>query len=1053
MKRKILNLSRGIMYMLFCTISLSASAQNIKVTGKVTDTTGEAIIGANVTQKGTTIGTATDIDGNFSLNIPGNATLVVSFLGYIPQEMNVNNRTNINITLLEDVQALEEVVVTGYGTQRKATLTGSISSVNSEELTITKNENVVNMLSGKMPGLRITQRTSQPGQYNTVIDVRGFGEPLFVIDGVARSKDDFARMDPEEIESISLLKDASAAIYGIRAANGVMLITTKSGTSQNGKVDISYSGNITMQEMIFIPGGYTIHEWKTLRNEQNYRDFNNMYFSRKSPIHSEEELAEALSAKEYNWQDRVFNKLTPQTQHNMSINGGTETLRYFFSLGYLKQDGAYASGSLWADRYNLRSNIDAKITDRLSMRVSLGGVIGAVHEPAALLWDNYKVAFLAIPGTPFYANDNPEFLNGYTPWNNEFTNLIGKMDEKYTGYTHRKDRRMNGSLSLNYDIPGVKGLSASAFYDYSVNAPDTKTYKQMYSTYKYVEESDSYVLAKLENGPTNTATRFASYSTGTTLQLALAYKNNFGDHNVDGKVIYEENYSEWDNFSASRILKLNAEDLFAGETSGQTGSGGTPGDRSQSAYIGRVNYDYAGKYMLSLIGRYEGNSRWAADKRWGFFPSVAAAWRVSEENFVRDNFDFISNLKLRVSHGKLGDEANAGNYPEIFVGYQTHGDFGWIYSKGVGSQGVRATAIPNLQKTWIEITSQNVALDFGFLGNKISGTFDLFRRDRDGLMATNTAVIPGTVGAVLPQVNMNSDRYYGWEFELAYRDRIQAFNYSVSGQISSTRRKWLYLQESPASNSYDHWRNRYNGRFPSDDFWWSNESKGMFTSIEEIRNFTTYPIGQATLPGDWYLTDWNGDGIVDGSDNRPMATRGLPYFNYGFTLAANYKGFDLAANFQGAHKVYTQFLEVFTAALPFGGQNGLNWFLDRWHPVDPNADYWHPDTEWISGYYPLTGGGSRRDNSNGIMDASYVRMKTLELGYSIPKSLLTKAKIKDIRIYLNGYNLLTFSKLDKDIDPERPSSTERAGGSPGGADQMYMYPNNKTYTVGVSFKF
>lgn len=251
MKRKILNLSSGIMYILFCTISLSAFAQNIQVTGKVTDNTGEAIIGANVTQKGTTIGTATDIDGLFSLNVPGNATLVVSFLGYIPQEINVNNRANINITMLEDVQALEEVVVTGYGTQRKATLTGSISSVNSEELTITKNENVVNMLSGKMPGLRITQRTSQPGQYNTVIDVRGFGEPLFVIDGVARSKDDFARMDPEEIESISLLKDASAAIYGIRAANGVMLITTKSGTSQNGKVDISYSGNITMQEMSF----------------------------------------------------------------------------------------------------------------------------------------------------------------------------------------------------------------------------------------------------------------------------------------------------------------------------------------------------------------------------------------------------------------------------------------------------------------------------------------------------------------------------------------------------------------------------------------------------------------------------------------------------------------------------------------------------------------------------------------------------------------------------------------------------------------------------------
>ncbi|OJV87525.1 MAG: hypothetical protein BGO34_10700 [Bacteroidia bacterium 44-10] len=1033
-------------------ISQFSIAQNVQVKGKVTDETGEAIIGAGIILKGTTTGTASDQFGDFSLSVPGNATLVVSYLGYLTKEVKVNGQSILDIQLVEDTKTLDEVVVTGYGSQKKATLTGSISTISSKEFTVTKNENVVNMLAGKMPGVRITQRTSQPGEYNTVIDVRGYGEPLFVIDGVARDKGYFSRMDPEEIESLSLLKDASAAIYGIRASNGVMLVTTKKGTAQGGKVDISYTGNVTFQEMIYIPNGYSVYEWKTLRNEQNFRDFNNMYFSRKSPLHSDEELMEALSAEEYNWQEEVFRKVTPQTQHNLNINGGNESLRYFFSLGYLMQDGCYSSGSLWADRYNVRSNVDSKITDRLTLTVSLSAILGTTHQPNAGLWDNYKAAFLAIPGTPFYANNNPEYLNGYTPWNNEFTNLLGKMDEKYSGYTDRKDRRYNGSLRIKYDVPGVKGLAATAFYDYSLNTPEQTSYKKTYETFKYDEATDSYSLARLENGPRSTIRRQYNRSTGSNMQLGLSYNNRFGDHSIDATFVHEQNYSEWDDFSASRILLYDSPYLSTGETDGQTGSGGTPGERTQIAYIGKINYDYQGKYMIGLVGRYEANSRWPKNSRWGFFPSVSAAWRISEENFIKDNIDFLSNFKLRASYGKLGNEDNANNYPDTFVGYSTHNNFGWIYTSGSPTKGVQATAIPNLSKTWIEVTMKNVAVDFGMFNNKLSGTIELYQRDRDGLMATSSATIPGTVGANLPQENMNSDRYYGWEFELAYNDRISDFNYFVSGQISSTRRKWTYRNETPASHSFDHWRNRYSGRFHNDDFWWSNESKGMFTSVEEIRNYQLYPISQSALPGDWYLFDWNGDGIVDGSDEHPMATRGLPYFNYGISLGGNYKGFDLIANFQGAYKVYMQLSEVFTEALPFGMQNGLNWFLDRWHPVDPNADFWHPDTEWISGYYPLTGGGARRENSNGIMNSSYLRLKTLELGYTLPKRLLAKAKIKNIRIYLNAYNLLTFTGL-KGIDPERPSSTERAGGSSGGADQMYMYPNNKTYTLGVNFKF
>ena len=1033
-------------------------AQNIQVKGTVTDGTGEPVIGARVIQKGTTTGMTTNPDGSFSLSVPGNATLEVYSLGYIRQDVSVNNRTTINVILKEDVQVLDEVVVTGYGTQKKATLSGSIATVSSKELTVTKNENIVNMLSGKVPGLRITQRSAQPGAYNTVVDVRGFGEPLFVVDGVARDKGYFSRMDPEEIESISLLKDASAAIYGIRAASGVMLITTRRGVAQGGKIDINYTGNFSLQQMIFIPDGLNPIERATLRNEQAWRDFNNNFFVRQPAFYNDDRMEEWRTIKTYDWNKELFREFTPQVQHNVNLNGGTETLRYFFSLGYIKQDGAYASGSLWSEKYNVRSNVDAKITNRLSLNISLGAAIDKVHEPNATLWDNYKAAFLTLPSVPVYANDNPEYLNGFNPENNEFTNLKGKMDEKYVGYNERNRRNLNGSARLTYEVPGVKGLSAYAFMDYSFSVPDETSYKKVYNTWKYIPETDTYEVGRVENGDDDklsTISRNSSFSYGTTQQLGLSYNARFGDHSVDATGVYEQTYSAGDGgLNAARQLLYESPYLSMGESATQRGGGGTPSDRAQRAYVGKINYDYLGKYIVSLIGRYEANSRWPKDSRWALFPAVTAGWMISEESFIKDNIDFLSKLKLRASYGIMGDEGGASNYPDIFTGLEFGGNFGWIYSADGATKGTQATNIPNPNKTWVKAISKNVGLDIGFLRGKITAEIDVFQRDREGLLANNIGiVVPGTVGASLPQTNINEDRRFGWELVLAYRDRINDFNYFFSSQISFTRRQWLYRMEDPATHSFDHWRNRYSGRYHNDDFWWSNESKGMFKSIAEIRSFSAYPVGQATLPGDWYSVDWNNDGIVDGSDSHPMATKGLPYFNYGIMLGGDFKGFDFQANFAGSYKVYKDLSEVFVEALPFGGnQNGLNWFMDRWHPVNPTDDYWHPDTQWISGYYPLTGGSGRRDDSNGIMNSSYLRMKTIELGYTLPKTLLAKAGIKNIRVFLNGYNLLTFSPL-KSVDPERPSVTSGAGGSGGGADGMYVYPNDKTYTIGASFKF
>lgn len=1041
------------------TSSVASVHQQITVSGTVVDDQGNALPGVSVMIKGTTMGQVTNIDGRYSIAVSNEeAVLIFSFVGYTTQEIMVGSQREISVTMLESATAIDELVVTGYGTaQKRATITGSVSTVSNKELTVTKNENVVNMLAGKMPGLRITQRTSQPGAYNTKMDVRGYGaDPLFVVDGVPRDKDYFSRMDPQEIESISLLKDASAAIYGIRAANGVMLITTKTGNAQDGKVDISYSGSFSLQQMLFIPDGYTITEWMTLRNEQEWRSFGNNYFSRRLPIHSDEQIADAATWKYYDWQKEAFREITPQTQHNLSINGGSEQLRYFVSLGYQRQDGCYSSGSLWADRWNFRTNVDAKITSRLSTRISVGATLGNLHEPNGGLWDVYKAAWLQLPCEPFYVNDNPEYLNGYSQYFAEFTNILGKMDSDYVGYFHKKERRLNGSLTLEYEIPGIKGLKARAFYDYFMNVPDEKRYNRMYKTYYFDSKTGQPEVAKVNNGPSSTTSRRSDVSIGKNMQLGFSYNNRFGQHSVSGTAIYEEAYDTWYDFTVLRILELNSDDIKNGVAYDQSASGSDQKEVAQRAFIGRVNYDFSSKYLLEFLFRYEASSRWPSDSRWGFFPSVSAGWRLSEENFIKYNFDFISNLKIRASWGEVGDQSNAREYPQIFVGYENHNRRGWIFEEGVPTQGVRPTAIPNPNLTWIKTQMKNIAIDFGLFRDKFTGTFELFQRDRFGLMETSSAVVSPIVGASMPDENMNDQRNFGWELELAHRNRIDKLEYSVAGQISQARRKWLYKLEEPASHSRDHWRNRYSGRYHNDDFWWGQESGGMLTSWKDIVYFDQHPLGQGTLPGDWYRVDWNGDGILNGDDDHPVATKGLPYFNYGISLGASYNfrvgTVDLTAHFQGAYKVYTQLSEIFVEALPFGGQNSLNWFLDRWHPEDPNADYWHPDTKWISGYYPLTGGASRREGTNQIMDASYCRLKTLEIGYSFPKDLLTRARIKDVRIYLSGYNLLTFTPL-KNIDPERPSSEARAGGSDGGANNMYVYPNNKTYTIGASFKF
>lgn len=1044
-------------YMLVLFMSLAMPsltyAQSKTIKGVVTDMQGEPVIGASVAVSGTTNGTATDINGEFTMTVAPTDKLTISYIGYEKKEITVGERTNFTIQLNEDNLLLDEVVVVGYGTQKKATLTGAVSAISSKDITVTKNENVTNMLAGKLPGVRISQTSSRPGAFDTNIDIRGMGEPLIVIDGVPRDKDYFSRMDANEIESVSVLKDASAAIYGLRSANGVILVTTRRGTASASGFDISYSMNYGWQQFLHVPNNVDAIQYMTLTNEQNWRDFNQNYMNRKTPIYVDADFDPYRNGTKQttDWMKAVFKNTVPQQQHNVTVNGGTEKISYFLNLGYMQQDGALRTGSMDYDRWNFRANIDANITKRLKTQLSLGGYMDEMNEPRTDIWAVYKSAWLQKPIADLYANNNPDYLNNYLVTDG---NPLATTNSDITGYRKNINRVFNGQFAISYDIPGIEGLTAKAMYNYDFKYADQTDYKKLYYLYDYNPETEQYTPTTL-NTPSSSVRRSSYPDYKTLMQLSLNYRRSFFEtHNVSAVMLYEEEYSSWDNFYAFREIYVNSEYLFAGENEKQEGymDKNGLGDRSAKAWIGKFNYDYKGKYLAEFSFRYDGSSKFPKDERWGFFPAASVGWRISEESFIKENLSFVNNVKLRGSYGKMGDDRDASNYPPNIVGYEIDGgDRGWIYNGNLVA-GTKPTAIPNPNLTWYTSKTLDIGIDVDLWNGLLGGSFDVYQRDRDGLLAERGALIPGTVGASLPKENLESDRTSGFEIVLNHRNKIGDVSYFVTGQLSSTRNKWRTKVEEKAGNSYDNWRNRVDGRYK--DIWWGYKYGGQFQNYEQIYYHAVSVGAGGAVPGDYYYVDWNGDGVINDKDKYPIATYGMPLFNYGFTLGADWKGIDLSMHFQGASDVYVQYSEALAQPLSFDGAGTMDKFWDRWHPVDPSADMFDPSTQWVSGYYPTTG-SPLAEGTRAIENASYLRMKTIELGYSIPKKYLSKLWIKDLRIYFSGYNLLTFTGL-KNMDPEHPGgagANESDRDKGGWTIDNYKYPVNKTFNIGASIKF
>ncbi len=1035
---------------LFFLFPLSLLAQQTPISGKVIDLTdGSALPGVSVKVKGTTVGAITDINGKFQVTVSDpNAILQVSYLSFETREIAIKDIKGGTIALKPASKGLEEVVVVGYGVQKRATVTGSIATLQNKEIVTTKNESVINMLTGKIPGIRIVQTTAEPGSYANDLNIRGFQTaPAIVIDGIiGGDQSTLGRMDPNEIESISVLKDGAAAIYGIRAAGGAILVTTKKG-SKNGQVNINYSVNDAVQTFLGMPQGVGAVDYMMLTNEKAKRDFQNNFISNVTPVYSYADMLPWLKGtnKSADWIGLVFRKTADQISHNLNIDGGSDKISYFFNFGYQEQQGVFKTGDLNYNKYNFRSNVTVNIVKGLKAQILTSGWMDQKNQPYTDEWTVYKYTWNQIPINQIYANNNPLYPN-VMPDN---MNPAIITDDSKVGFKVAKNKSLTSQLNLTYDIPGVPGLTAKALFNIDYGVYDYNQVKNTYNLYTYSAADNTYIPSPV-NSPSGITRQYATHF-NTNSQVTLNYAHTFfQDHNVTAMLTYEQSHETSDNFNAYRDTNIPIDYLFGGLQNANMFGGQDPnglGDVAHRSYIGRLNYDYKGKYLAEFSFRRDGTNLYQpGPDQWGFFPGASIGWVITKEDFFRKLIspNILSNLKIRASYGQLGDEAgNAFNY---VTGY-TYPVNSYIF--GTAPVNGSAPKLGNPGLTWPVSTIKNIALDFGLFNGKLDGTIEVFRNDRTGLVATPSTVLPGTVGAPTPQINYNSDRVQGLDFSLTYRNTFGKLGVNLTGNIGTTRLKNLNVLSGPAGNQYLNWVNNQNNRYSN--IWWGPEYAGQFTTYGQIYNYGVNTGGgnNNVIPGDYYYKDWNGDGVIDSKDNHPIATTDIPLYNYGFTIALSYKGFDMNMLLQGAAGVYVQYGEQFASPLMYG-RSALTRFLDSWHTLDPAANVFDPNTVWVPGFYPAMGSPDAQ-GTKAIQNASYLRVKTLEFGYSLSPSVLKHIGVKKFRVYVSSYNLLTFTGL-KNYDPEH-QGTNADNSNFSTAFAGYTYPENRTFNLGANVSF
>lgn len=1019
-------------------MTIAAVAQStVTLRGTVVDEGGITLPGVSVSVKGGTTKSGTDASGKFSIATKTGETIVFTMIGYKSTEIVVGSQNDINVVLNSTASDLDQVVVVGYGQQKKATLTGAVSSVTAKEIVTTKNENVQNMLTGKIAGVRVVQNSSEPGALNTTFDVRGLGSPLVVIDGVVRNN--FSRLSAEDIESITVLKDASAAIYGVRSANGVVLITTKKG--RKGAVDLNYNGSYSIQKPSFMPKSVDIFEYMTLANEYSAHLGGTGQYT-KGPVRftpADFAAYQNGTATASDWNAAVLRDSAPQSQHDISASGGSENTNYFASLGVQNQEGFFKSGDLNYNRYNLRANLTTKLAKNLTFDINLTGIVDQKNQLKEDTFWVIRSTWYQAPTQPIFANGNPAFLANVPSGLNAYAHANADV----SGYRAIQNKWFQSTTSLAYDAPFLKGLTLKGLFSYDYQIATNKFYTKAYNLYAYESATDFY---RPFPQFANSVLRREFYEYPTILfQGSANYNRSFGSHNLSGVVLYERNTLKGDNFYAQRNLTIPVDELLAGSTTDQLAFMSTAQqslfNNQTASYVGKFTYDYKGKYLAEAGFRADGSSRFAPAKQWGFFPYGSVGYRVSEEAFWKDSpLKFVNNFKVRASYGKLGDDG-ALTY-QFITGYNypaTGSVFNGTYVTGASSKGLSNPLI-----TWYTSKTLDVGVDAEMWNGLFGFSIDYFVRKRSGLLATQANSLPDVVGVGFPQENLNGDRSRGIDLEVNHRNQLGKFFYSVKGVMGITRTMNTARVQARAGNSYLNWENSNFTENRWNNLYWGYGTTGQFENWQAIRNSPLY-VSRTTVVGDPRYEDWNGDGVISSQDSHPIATSGLPTLTYGLTISASYKNWDFSTTISGAGNVYASYFEQLNTPLWAGG-NALRQFLDRYHPEDPNADPFDPNTKWVPGHYSYTGTVPFTNTLANAQNAKYFRVKTIELGYSLPQKWFSRIGVKGLRFYANAFNPITITDM-MFLDPEHPPGT-----SEGRQEYGYTYPLDKKFTFGLNLR-
>ena len=1044
-----------------CLLLLSATSRGqgtITVKGKVTDqATGNPLAEASIQIKGSKAGTTTDANGDYSINIPGKAILIFSSVGYENVEMSVNGRTVINISLEVSTKGLSEVVVVGYGTQKKENVTGAVGVIHSTSLSDRPTSSPANLLQGLSPGLTVSTQGSYPGASSN-IKIResstwqGGSNPLYVIDGFVRDATAFSQINPSDIDNISILKDAaSAAIYGIRGGNGVILVTTKQGVA--GHASISYNGSYTLNTREIIPRMMNAYEAFTFAN--------NAYSQKNIPstdpsFYTPDEL-DYFKTHSYNWVDITWQNPW-NTSHNLSVSGGSKAARYYISGNYLHQEGATSNSF---DKYNFIAKLEGQITNRISYDLIINGEWGNGSRPFwAYDYGDFNLSNMwnrLIPVNP----GRPAFINGLPVGNFDNTNTAN-LAKGNGGYTRPTNNSISPTFQLKYDIPGIKGLSAKGTFAYNTTNNYTKAWRNSPYIYYFktagehnhivTEELDSArsggykILDQAQTSGVGAPTELEeSYlqSSNYQLDLMLNYENSFGKHNISAFGGYEQSalkghYSNiWsDNFSNPNYQQIN---------------GGSPnstdwyirGDENQptgfASYLGRIDYNYASKYMLGVTFREDGSYVFPPDKRWGFFPSVSAGWNIAKEDFFSDYTKYLDFLKLRVSYGITGtDNTDPWQWQQTYNFNASSGQY--LGSSLPPSTSLGSTINPNI--TWERNRNYDIGLDFASPGRLISGTIDYWYKKTTDILGVRNASIPNTVGASLPAVNYGIAAAKGLELSLSHENHVGELFYRVSANWAVSSNEYLQVDQAASVRDYQNKLGR-----PIAGVIYGYVSEGIIRTQADIdnilaKNGSNYTIfGNKPQLGMLNYKDIRGplgtdgpDGKIDGNDQNPISLNGVPRINYGFNFTVGWKGINLSAIFSGLARYDLMPTDVYYRR-PLPGNNNLSIWKNAWTPE--NAATATMPSAIMNDWQGTS--NAQVNSSFWLMNGAFLRLKSLIVDYSLPASILQSSKIKNIKVYFSGENLYEWNHT-KDWDPE-------LGGD------FRTYPILKGFTFGLNATF